>query len=170
MGDPFESVLDLEEQHIEEGFEAGRRDGLAAGLQEGRELGLQKGFEIGLEVGHYAGCVRAWRALQRLDPSALPARAERGIAALEGLLAAYPLYDPQARAHAACRTRPQPLRAWPPDQSLQDALEALRARCKAVVATMGATAAFGLAEGASGAGGAAGGGQGRQPVGGSLAF
>jgi hypothetical protein len=44
----------------------------------------------GLEVGHYAGCARAWRALQALAPGAIPEKAERGIAALEGLAAEYP--------------------------------------------------------------------------------
>jgi hypothetical protein len=53
----------------------------------------------GLEVGHYAGCVRAWRALQQgLAPGALPERAERGISSLEALVAEYPLYDPQVAA------------------------------------------------------------------------
>jgi hypothetical protein len=57
----------------------------------------------GLEVGHYAGCVRAWRALTDLAPGAVPARAERGIAALEGLVAEYPLYSPQVRMGSSAR-------------------------------------------------------------------
>ncbi|KAI8466918.1 MAG: hypothetical protein J3K34DRAFT_460648 [Monoraphidium minutum] len=129
MGDPFDALHSLEEEHIAEGYEAGRKAGLAAGLQEGRELGLQKGFEIGLEVGHYAGCARAWRALGALAPGAVPQRAERGIAALERLIADYPLYDPQ-------------------DERLHDLLEAMRARFKAVIATLGAAADYAAPHGA----------------------
>lgn len=49
----------------------------------------------GMEVGYYAGCVGAWRRLQQLDATAVPARAERGIIAMEELLAGFPLNDPQ---------------------------------------------------------------------------
>lgn len=51
----------------------------------------------GQEVGFYAGCVRTWRLLAASDPALVPERQERGLAALEAMLAAFPLYDPQAR-------------------------------------------------------------------------
>ncbi|KAJ9530289.1 hypothetical protein QJQ45_023576 [Haematococcus lacustris] len=70
-GDIFDSVLDVEQTAISQGYEAGvSRDGMAAGLDEGRELGLQKGYEIGVEVGFYAGCVRTWRAFQAMQAAA----------------------------------------------------------------------------------------------------
>eukprot|EP00877_Chromochloris_zofingiensis_P010366 jgi/Chrzof1/5583/Cz16g08040.t1 len=91
---------------------------MVAGLQEGRELGLQKGFEIGVEVGYYRGCVRMWRRLQDTQPDVIPVRADRSITAMEDLLQAYPLHNPQ-------------------DEQLQDMLENLRGKFKAVVTVLG---------------------------------
>ncbi|KAF8057867.1 Lto1 [Scenedesmus sp. PABB004] len=118
MDDPFDGAVQLEAAHIADGAAAGRRAGLAAGLEEGRGLGLAKGFEIGVEVGHYAGCVRAWRALQAGAPGAVPARLERSIAAMEECLAQVPLYTPQ-------------------DEALTELLEALRGKYKTVTAALG---------------------------------
>ncbi len=52
-------------------------------------------LHAGVEVGYYSGCVQAWRRLQQLQPDSVPARAERGIAAMEELLQSYPLHSPQ---------------------------------------------------------------------------
>ncbi|KAG2499666.1 hypothetical protein HYH03_002603 [Edaphochlamys debaryana] len=116
--DLFGEALSVEESSIQKGREDGIRDGMVAGLAEGRELGIQKGYEIGQEVGFYAGCLRTWRALQASDPGLISERQEKGLAALEEMLGAFPLYDPQ-------------------DESLLDALERLRGRFKAVASALG---------------------------------
>ncbi|KXZ41800.1 hypothetical protein GPECTOR_279g735 [Gonium pectorale] len=91
---------------------------MMAGLAEGRELGVQKGYEIGQEVGFYAGCVRTWRQLQVRDPGLVTERQDRSLAALEEMIGAFPLYDPQ-------------------DESLLDMLERLRGRFKALASSLG---------------------------------
>jgi hypothetical protein len=52
----------------------------------------------GSEVGYYAGCVRTWRQLEQQRPGCIPQRAQRVIAAMEQLLAGFPLHDPLVRA------------------------------------------------------------------------
>lgn len=49
----------------------------------------------GVEVGYYRGCVRMWRRLQDTQPDVIPVRADRSITAMEDLLQAYPLHNPQ---------------------------------------------------------------------------
>lgn len=116
--DLFDGIHDLESKHIDAGHAQGLTDGLVAGLKEGRQLGVQKGYEIGVELGFYSGCAQTWRQLQCKDSSLIPAKAERGIAALEDLIAQYPLTDPQ-------------------DERLHDALENIRGKFKAVASTLG---------------------------------
>ncbi len=48
-------------------------------------------------MGYYAGCVRTWRRVEERAPGTLPNRAIRAIAAMEQLLASYPLHDSQVR-------------------------------------------------------------------------
>ena len=49
-------------------------------------------------MGYYAGCVRTWRQLEQQRPGCIPQRAQRVIAAMEQLLAGFPLHDPLVRA------------------------------------------------------------------------
>ncbi|KAG1667553.1 hypothetical protein FOA52_014633 [Chlamydomonas sp. UWO 241] len=135
MDDLFGGVHDLEARFIEGGAREGHRDGLAAGIVEGRELGLQKGYEIGLEVGFYSGCVHMWRRLQAQDPAIIPDRASRGLATLEQLLASFPLDDPM-------------------DDRLQEAMEKLQGRFKAVASMMGCLQDYFPREGGDQPGGA----------------
>ncbi|KAK9823785.1 hypothetical protein WJX72_005477 [[Myrmecia] bisecta] len=116
--DIFDSSLQLEEQHIKEGYAEGVRDGKLAGLREGQELGIQKGFEIAQEIGFYAGCIQVWRKLRMHDPEAFPARVEKGIDSIAELVAAYPLENPK-------------------DERMQDMMLELRGKFKAVVAMLG---------------------------------
>jgi hypothetical protein len=60
--DPFDALLNLEEQYYAEGYAAGVSDGERAGLSEGRWFGLQKGFEKGLEMGRVFGRAQVWGA------------------------------------------------------------------------------------------------------------
>jgi hypothetical protein len=43
----FDSSVNLEGSHLQQGFEDGFRDGVVAGKDEGREVGLKTGFELG---------------------------------------------------------------------------------------------------------------------------
>ena len=60
--DPFDAILNLEDQYYQEGFQAGVEDGSRAGLIEGRIFGLEKGFEKFLEMGKLNGRARVWGA------------------------------------------------------------------------------------------------------------
>ena len=58
--DLFDSLLDLEEQYYNEGFQLGTADGTRAGHVEGRLFGLEKGFEKYLEMGRLQGRSVVW--------------------------------------------------------------------------------------------------------------
>ena len=60
--DPFDVVLNLEDQYYHEGFQAGVEDGSRAGLIEGRIFGLEKGFEKFFEMGKLNGRACIWSA------------------------------------------------------------------------------------------------------------
>ena len=56
----FESILHVEQECIEIGFQSGQSDGEAKGLKEGESIGFLEAFAIGSEVGHYLGALRVW--------------------------------------------------------------------------------------------------------------
>ncbi|KAI0875423.1 DUF1715-domain-containing protein [Hypoxylon argillaceum] len=58
--DPFDDLLNLEEQYYKEGYEEGFRDGAEAGRVEGYSLGLQKGFEKFIEAGRLQSKAVVW--------------------------------------------------------------------------------------------------------------
>ncbi|KAL1863940.1 hypothetical protein VTK73DRAFT_6319 [Phialemonium thermophilum] len=58
--DPFDDLLNLEDQFYEEGFRQGSADGIRAGRIEGRSLGMEKGFEKFQESGRLQGRVIVW--------------------------------------------------------------------------------------------------------------
>ncbi|KAH0435852.1 hypothetical protein CcaCcLH18_04634 [Colletotrichum camelliae] len=60
MDDPFDDVLNLEEQFFAEGFRQGTEDGILAGKIEGRSVGLAKGYEKFLESGRIHGRSVVW--------------------------------------------------------------------------------------------------------------
>ncbi|KAK0652985.1 hypothetical protein B0T16DRAFT_108914 [Cercophora newfieldiana] len=68
--DPFEDVLNLEEQFYQEGYRQGEEDGARAGLVEGRGLGLEKGFQKFFESGKLYGRAIVWA--NRLPTTAKP--------------------------------------------------------------------------------------------------
>ncbi|KAK9864254.1 hypothetical protein WJX84_009122 [Apatococcus fuscideae] len=116
--DLFESSLSLEEQHIKEGYEQGLSDGRQEGAQEGQELGLQKGFELAQELGFYRGCLKVWEQQSAAHTDLIPARARKAFPGLNNLLDG--LSDPN-----------------PKDEALQQQLESVRSKFRAVVAIMG---------------------------------
>jgi len=56
----FESILHVEQECIEIGFQSGQMDGEVKGLKEGESIGFLEAFAIGSEVGHYLGALRVW--------------------------------------------------------------------------------------------------------------
>ena len=56
----FESLLGLEDQYYNEGYQLGNADGARAGHIEGRLFGLEKGFEKYLEMGRLQGKSVVW--------------------------------------------------------------------------------------------------------------
>ena len=58
--DPFDSILSLEDQFYNEGYDLGVSDGNRAGLIEGRSFGLEKGFEKYGSMGKLYGRAVIW--------------------------------------------------------------------------------------------------------------
>eukprot|EP00884_Botryococcus_braunii_P011052 jgi/Botrbrau1/19949/Bobra.0059s0066.1 len=117
MADLFDAALSLEDVHIKEGFDEGVKSGQLEGYIEGRSLGVIKGFEIVSEVGFYRGCVVGWHHILGQLPQTLSSKAARTIKSMEAVLDTFPLNDAK-------------------DEQLQEALEDLRARYKAVCAML----------------------------------
>lgn len=72
--DPFNEVLDLEEQFYNEGYQQGLSDGVKAGRIEGRTFGLEKGFEKYVESGKLHGKSLVWinRLKNAQEPTSTP--------------------------------------------------------------------------------------------------
>lgn len=58
--DPFDSLLGLENQFYNEGYDLGVSDGNRAGLIEGRSFGIVKGFEKYVSMGRLQGKAMVW--------------------------------------------------------------------------------------------------------------
>jgi hypothetical protein len=58
--DPFEDLLNLEDQFYQDGYKQGQADGDKAGRIEGRSLGLEKGYQKFLESGRLHGKAIVW--------------------------------------------------------------------------------------------------------------
>eukprot|EP00250_Pteridium_aquilinum_P012496 c20761_g1_i2 orf=579-1016(+) len=117
--DIFDSTLNLESLQLHQGFEEGFQDGIEAGKVEGREVGLKIGFQQGEEIGFYRGCVDIWKAAMAKCPDTFSPRSQKSILLFEEQLKAYPLNNPT-------------------DERLQDALEMIRARFRAILAMLSA--------------------------------
>jgi len=73
--DPFDDVLNLEDQFYAEGYRQGIKDGGEAGKVEGRSFGLEKGFEKFAESGRLYGKAVVWanRLPSKQQPSSIGA-------------------------------------------------------------------------------------------------
>nr|POE85471.1 protein oraov1 like [Quercus suber] len=60
--DVFASILSLEEDYHNEGYNLGVADGARAGRIEGRQFGLEKGLAKALEMGRLRGRACVWSA------------------------------------------------------------------------------------------------------------
>ncbi|XP_058209014.1 uncharacterized protein LOC131321964 isoform X2 [Rhododendron vialii] len=95
MEDIFDSSLNLEETHFNEGFNEGYADGLSSGKDEGRQVGLKHGFEVGEELGFYRGCIDVWNSAIRVDPTCFSSRIQKSINTMDNLVKKYPTSEPE---------------------------------------------------------------------------
>ncbi|KAI0134714.1 hypothetical protein BJ170DRAFT_213204 [Xylariales sp. AK1849] len=58
--DPFDDVLNLEDQYYDQGYKQGYEDGFQAGKIEGRSVGLKTGYEKFVEAGRLQGKAMIW--------------------------------------------------------------------------------------------------------------
>ncbi|KAI4378302.1 hypothetical protein MLD38_015797 [Melastoma candidum] len=127
----FDPALNLEETHVKEGYKDGYSDGLVTGREEGRSVGLKDGFEKGEELGFYRGCLDVWNSAIRVDPLHFSTRVQKSVKAMESLLRTYPVMDPE-------------------NKQIQDILNDLRLKFRAICAIIGVKLEY---EGYPGAGG-----------------
>ncbi|MBA0855084.1 hypothetical protein Goshw_008981 [Gossypium schwendimanii] len=115
--DIFDSSLNLEETHYQEGYKEGYNHGVTTGKEEGKEVGLKTGFETGEELGFYKGCVDVWNSAIQIDPTRFSTRVQRGIKQMQELIQKYPVMDPE-------------------DESVQEIMEALRLKFRVIRAAL----------------------------------
>ncbi|EXJ87551.1 hypothetical protein A1O3_04511 [Capronia epimyces CBS 606.96] len=60
--DPFDALLELENDYYQEGYEEGVADSTYAGMIEGKVFGIEKGYEKALELGKLHGRALVWQA------------------------------------------------------------------------------------------------------------
>ncbi|KAF9605016.1 hypothetical protein IFM89_013182 [Coptis chinensis] len=119
LSDIFDSSLNLEDTHFEEGYKDGYKDGKLSGKEEGKEVGLKHGFEVGEELGFYKGCINIWNSAIQMDSSCFSSRVQKSIKQMEDLVKKYPMMEPE-------------------DESVQDVLDSLRLKFKSqFYATLG---------------------------------
>lgn len=58
--DPFDEVMNLEDQYYDQGYKLGYDDGSQAGKIEGRSVGLKKGYEKFMEAGRLQSKAVVW--------------------------------------------------------------------------------------------------------------
>ncbi|KAK4227580.1 hypothetical protein QBC38DRAFT_477328 [Podospora fimiseda] len=58
--DPFNTLLNLEDDYYNQGYAEGAADGALAGRTEGRQLGLEKGYQKFFESGRLYGRAILW--------------------------------------------------------------------------------------------------------------
>ena len=115
--DIFDSSLNLEDSHFNEGFQEGYNDGLSSGKDEGREVGLKSGFEIGEELGFYRGCIDVWNSAIQLNSTCFSSRVQKSIKQMDDLVIKYPISDPE-------------------NESVSDIMDSLRLKFRAICATL----------------------------------
>ena len=67
--DEWDSLLNIEEQFLADGYAAGEEHGKKAGHATGREMGYQRGHELGRELGQYRGRVALLLAVYTAHPN-----------------------------------------------------------------------------------------------------
>lgn len=60
--DPFDDLLELENDYYKEGYDAGVADSTYAGMIEGKVFGIEKGYEKAAALGKMHGRALVWQA------------------------------------------------------------------------------------------------------------
>lgn len=115
--DIFDSSLNLEETHYNDGFTEGYNAGLISGKEEAKQVGLKFGFQVGEELGFYRGCVDVWNSAIGVDSTRFSSRVQKYIKQMEELLIKYPFLDPE-------------------DESTQVIMDSLRLKFRAICASL----------------------------------
>ncbi|XP_071688684.1 uncharacterized protein [Rutidosis leptorrhynchoides] len=115
--DIFGASLNLEETHLNEGFQEGYNAGFSSGKEDGREVGLKTGFVTGEELGFYRGCVGVWKSAIRVDPTCFSTRVQKNIKEMDKLVSEYPILEPE-------------------NESVTDIMGSLRLKFRAICATL----------------------------------
>lgn len=116
--DIFDSSLNLEETHYQEGYKEGYSHGITTGKEEARQVGLKTGFETGEELGFYKGCVDVCSSAIQIDPTRFSTRFQKGVKQMQELIQKYPVMDPE-------------------NESVQEIMEALRLKFRVIRAALG---------------------------------
>lgn len=102
--DPFDDIINLEEEFYSDGYKAGVADGARAGRIEGRSFGIEKGYEKFVEAGRLYGKSVVWanRLPQAQASSAsteqqklLPALNSGGVRLEKNVLTLHALVEPE---------------------------------------------------------------------------
>src|SRR5882757_9216932 len=75
--DPFDDLLELENDYYKEGYDAGVADSTYAGMIEGKVFGIEKGYEKALELGKLHGRALIWQGRFSLSKQSLPPEEEK---------------------------------------------------------------------------------------------
>ncbi|KAL6253181.1 hypothetical protein RBB50_000903 [Rhinocladiella similis] len=68
--DPFDEILELENDYYKEGYDAGVTDSRYAGMIEGKVFGIEKGYEKAIELGKLHGRALVWQSRLVQQPGA----------------------------------------------------------------------------------------------------
>ncbi|KVH91118.1 Essential protein Yae1, N-terminal [Cynara cardunculus var. scolymus] len=117
LDDIFGSSLNLEDAHLNEGFQEGYDAGLASGKDDGREVGLRTGFVTGEELGFYRGCIDVWNSVIRVEPTCFSTRVQKNIKEMDELVTKYPILEPE-------------------NESVTEMMGSLRLKFRAICATL----------------------------------
>ncbi|XP_076955829.1 uncharacterized protein LOC143630801 [Bidens hawaiensis] len=117
LDDVFGESLNLEDAHLNEGFQEGYETGLASGQDDGRQVGLKTGFTTGEELGFYRGCIDVWNSVIRVEPTCFSARVQKNIKEMDELVSKYPVLEPE-------------------NESVTDIMGSLRLKFRAICATL----------------------------------
>jgi len=121
--DPFEDILNLEEQFYQDGYRQGQVDGARAGLVEGRSLGLEKGFLKFFESGRLCGRAIVWA--NRLPTTVNPDQQQTSVS--EAVFNAPGESPLQATSAEGAQQQPEQLPALPRNARLEKHITTLYA-------------------------------------------
>ncbi|GKC24014.1 hypothetical protein Tco_1026164 [Tanacetum coccineum] len=117
LEDIFGASVNLEDTHLNDGFQEGYEAGFASGKDDGHEVGLKTGFITGEELGFYRGCVDVWNSVIRVEPTCFSTRVQKKIKEMDESVSKYPIMEPE-------------------NETVTDIMGSLRLKFRAICATL----------------------------------